>query len=71
MFKKIFLGLLISGQSSGLLLSKPVEPGVYNPFHNIPNIHDKISSVSYGKQIRGPCKAPYEIIGGLERLPVR
>lgn len=47
MFKKIFLGLLISGQSSGLLLSKPVEPGIYNPFHNIPNIHDKISSVSF------------------------
>jgi hypothetical protein len=46
MFKKIFLGLLISGQSSGLLLSKSVEHGVFNPFQNVPTIHDKISPTS-------------------------
>jgi len=46
MFKNIFLGLLISGKTSGLLLTKHLEQGVFNPFQNVPSIHEKISSTS-------------------------
>lgn len=46
MFQKTVWMLFFVSNSFGFIIQKPLEQGVYNPFHNIPSIHEKISSTS-------------------------